>query len=60
MKLFQATITVGVENDRAAGKDVEDVERDATTKGSEAAQDAKDKKVIFDLGKKRFLFWLSA
>jgi|688.fasta_scaffold1356400_2 hypothetical protein len=39
MKLFQATISV-------AGKDVEDVERDAATKGSEA-QDAKDKKVIF-------------
>jgi hypothetical protein len=45
MKSFQATIAV-------AGKDVENVERDAATKGSEAAQDAKDKKVIFDLGKK--------
>jgi hypothetical protein len=43
MESFQATIA-------GAGKDVENVERDAATKGSEA-QDAKDKKVIFDLEK---------
>lgn len=50
MKSFQVTIT--------AGKDVKDVEANAA--GSEQDKDAKNKKVIFDLEKKRLLFWLSA
>ncbi len=48
MKSFQVMIT--------AGKDVKDVE--ANAEGSEQDKDAKSKKVIFDLEKKRLYFGL--